>query len=289
MVEGKFYWEVLREPNFSDLIKKVQQEKRSRTEELSLDEKSYLCSATYLDSRGETVITLHDITEVKKVEKIKKDFIMNISHELRTPLTAIKGFVETLEEEVDRDKRHYLEIIKRHTDRLINIVKDLLILSELEEKETKLEVEEVDVAALVKDIMKIFEQKLKDKRLEVEVKVEEKIPSVKGDPFKLEQMFINLIDNAVKYTEKGKITIAVERKEDRIAIEVKDTGIGIPREHISRVFERFYVVDKSRSKRLGGTGLGLSIVKHIALLHGGEVAVESDPGKGTSFTVLLPV
>jgi two-component system phosphate regulon sensor histidine kinase PhoR len=287
-VEGKYYWEVVRKPEFGELIKKVQKEKKNYTEEIALDERIFLCSATFLPPREEMVITLHDLTEVKNVEKIKKDFIVNVSHELRTPLTAIKGFVDTLEEEFGDRGQNYLEIIKRHTDRLINIVKDLLLLSELEERDFKIEVEKINIKELIGNILKIFEPKLKDKNLNVELEAGDDLPLIEGDSFKLEQLFINIIDNAVNYTEKGKISISMKKEDRNISIEIRDTGIGIPKEHLSRIFERFYVVDKSRSKRLGGTGLGLSIVKHIALLHNGEVRVESIPGKGTKFTVLLP-
>ncbi len=286
--EGIYYWEVVREPEFGDLIKKVQREKKSASHELFLNGRSYLTSAAFLPSREEVVITLHDLTPVREIEKIKKDFVVNISHELRTPLTAIKGYVETLEEEVDEKSKNYLDIIRRHTDRLIHIVKDLLLLSEMEEKEVKLEKEEVDVRRLMENVLRIFEQSRKEKNLEVDILVRNRILPVPGDPFRLEQMFMNLIDNAVKYTERGKITVSLEKIPGYLSVKIEDTGIGIPENHLPRIFERFYVVDKSRSRKLGGTGLGLSIVKHIALLHEGEVRVESTPGKGTKFTVLLP-
>jgi two-component system phosphate regulon sensor histidine kinase PhoR len=288
LVEGKFYWEVVREPKFGELIKKVQAEKKNLSEEIVLNGKVYLCSAIFLSSRDEIVVTFYDLTKIKNVEKIKKDFILNISHELRTPLTAIKGFVETLEEECDKKSRNYLRIIKRHTDRLIHIVKDLLLLSELEAKEVKLETEKVNIKKLIENILKIFDQNIKEKKLDIALKTKNKLPPISGDSFRLEQLFINIIDNAVKYTEKGKITISLEKKDKNVLIKIQDTGIGVAKEHLSRIFERFYVVDKSRSRKLGGTGLGLSIVKHIALLHNGEVNVQSTPGKGTTFTVVLP-
>jgi len=215
--------------------------------------------------------------------------VINVSHELRTPLTAIKGYVETLNEEADEKSRNYLEIIKRHTDRLINIVKDLLLLSELEEKGFKLQTEKVNLRDLMENILKIFEPELKEKKIEVDLRAEDDFPLIEGDPFKLEQMFINIIDNAVKYTKKGMIKILLKEENRNARIEIQDTGIGIPEEHLNRIFERFYVINKSRSRRLGGTGLGLSIVKHIALLHNGDISVNSMPGKGTTFTILLPL
>jgi len=286
--EGKFYWEVIRDNRFNEYIRKIQTEKKDLIEEISRNGRYYECRATFLSSREESVISLHDITETRRTEKMKKDIISNISHELRTPLTAIKGFVETLEEGVDEKYRSYVDIVHRNTDRLINIVKDLLLLSELEEREVKLEIEKVDLYKMIMNILKIFDQEIKQKKLSVEIHSAPELPKIQGDPFKLEQMFINIIDNAVKYTEKGSIMISLGKREESIVIEVKDTGIGIPKEFIPRIFERFYVVDKSRSRKLGGTGLGLSIVKHIALLHKGSVSVESTLGEGTTFSVILP-
>jgi len=287
-VQNKFYWEVMRCPDFSELIRKVMDERKHRTEEIEFRDKHYLSSVTFLSSKEEMVAVLYDITDLKNLERVKKDFVANISHELRTPLTAIKGFVETLEEEEDIKNVQYLEIIKRHTDRLMNIVNDLLLLSELEQAGTALEVEGVNLASLAENILKVFEQGAKSKGIELKLIAGESMKAVQADPFKLEQMFINLLDNAVKYTEKGEVSISLRQENGKSIIEVQDTGIGIPGSHLPRVFERFYVVDKSRSKKLGGTGLGLSIVKHIVLLHGGTIDVESSLGIGTKFTVILP-
>jgi len=289
-LEGKFYWEVVRIPRFNELIKKVRDDKASyRVEELPLRDETFLCSISYLPVREETVVILSDITAMKRVERMKKDFVVNVSHELRTPLTAIKGFVDTLEETVDGTNKHYVEIIKRHTDRLVNIVQDLLTLSELEERETLLKLEEVNPEELIRRISLLFEPRMKEKGLALTWKNEPNIALIKADSFKLEQALINLIDNAIKYTERGTISLSLKNQNGHIVIEVSDTGIGIPEEHLSRIFERFYVVDKSRSKRLGGTGLGLSIVKHIILLHNGTIDVQSAPSQGTTFSICLPV
>jgi two-component system phosphate regulon sensor histidine kinase PhoR len=288
--EGKFYWEVIRIPRFNELIKKVQEDAVSyRVEELPLHDATFLCSISYLPEREETVVILSDITAMKRVERMKKDFVVNVSHELRTPLTAIKGFVDTLEETVDGTNKHYVEIIKRHTDRLVNIVKDLLTLSELEERETVLKLEAVNPEELIRRISLLFEPRMREKGLAWTWNIEPNISSIKADSFKLEQALINLIDNAIKYTERGTVTLSLKNRNGHIVIDVRDTGIGIPEEHLSRIFERFYVVDKSRSKRLGGTGLGLSIVKHIVLLHNGTIDVHSTPSQGTTFSICLPV
>jgi len=288
-VKGKYYWEVVRIPRFTELIKKVQEDKVSYyVEELSLHDTCFLCSISYLAEREETVVILSDITAMKRVEAIKKDFVVNVSHELRTPLTAIKGFVETLEETVDEKNQHYVGIIKRHTERLVNIVEDLLTLSELEERETTLLLEDVNPEELLRSISLIFEPRMREKGLFWTWNIEPDIPNIKADSFKLEQALINLIDNAIKYTEQGAITLSLKHRDSRVVIEVSDTGIGISEEHLSRIFERFYVVDKSRSKKLGGTGLGLSIVKHIVLLHNGTIDVKSTPAHGTTFSISLP-
>jgi len=288
LVDGKLYWEVIRDVKFGELVKKVRENKRNLSEELELSGKFYLCSATFLTLREQIVIVFSDITETKNMEKIKRDFVVNVSHELRTPLTAIKGFAETLEEEVDENAKTYAGVIKRNTDRLINIVQDLLLLSELEEKGSKRESDDVNLKHLVDNVIRIFKSRLTEKGLDFQLSVENGLPVFKGDSFKLEQMLINLLDNAIKYTEKGKVVLALKQKDETVEIIVEDTGIGIPQEHLARIFERFYVVDKSRSKKLGGTGLGLSIVKHIVLSHKGTIAVESSLTKGTTFTISLP-
>ncbi len=289
-VKEKYYWELIRVPKLSQLIDNIQRKEDTIiSDEVVIDGRNYMCSATYLSSAEQTVLTLHDITTIVRVARMKKEFVFNVSHELRTPLTAIKGFVETLEHEKGADNKHYLDIIKRHTDRLINIVQDLQMLSQLEveEKET-LQLEDVNFKDLIEPILKMFEQELKKKNLSVTLNIEENLPNIKGDPFKLEQVFMNLIDNAIKYTEEGGIRISVEQNHSQIKIEIEDSGIGIPEEHTSRIFERFYVVDKSRSRKMGGTGLGLSIVKHIVHAHKGEIRVESVVRKGSKFTITLP-
>jgi len=287
--EGKLYWEALREPKLNDLIKKVQTLKQNVVSEIELNNRIFLCSATFLSYKEEITIVFHDITENKRLEKIKTDFVLNVSHELRTPLTSIKGFLETIEPgQLSDENRHFIDIIKRNTNRLINIVNDLLALSELEEKGARLQLEDINLKSLVERVSRIFEQQLAAKAFSIDIIAEPDLPIIKGDPFKLEQVFVNLIDNAMKYMEKGGITITISAHEKNIIVTVKDTGSGIPPEHLPRIFERFYVVDKSRSKKLGGTGLGLSIVKHIILLHNGTISVESAPDKGTTFTIALP-
>ena len=288
-VEGKLYWEVIREPQFSALIDRVAREKTRCEDQITIQDSAFLCSATPLASQDKTVVMCHDVTELKRVEKIKKDFVVNVSHELRTPLTAIKGFVETIEDDIDDKNRGYLNIIRRNTDRLINIVEDLLLLSELEEKGAALSLEACDLKIMIEQMQRIFEPRLREKGLSLTISADQALPVIMADAFKLEQVFVNLLDNAIKYTEKGGITISLLQRNGHVLIEIQDTGLGIPREHLPRIFERFYVVDASRSKQLGGTGLGLSIVKHIVLLHSGAIEVTSTPGQGTKIIITLPV
>ena len=168
-------------------------------------------------------------------------------------------------------------------------MEDLLLLSELEEKGAALSLEACDLKIMLEQMQKIFEPRLREKGLTLTIRADQALPDIMADAFKLEQVFVNLIDNAIKYTEKGGITISLLQRNGQVLIEIQDTGIGIPREHLPRIFERFYVVDASRSKQLGGTGLGLSIVKHIVLLHSGTIEVTSTPGQGTKFIITLPV
>jgi two-component system phosphate regulon sensor histidine kinase PhoR len=288
-VQGKFYWEVLRDAKLKKLVDQNRSSGKNASIELDLEEKTFYCSVTSLKSKEEVILTLYDITDLKNVEKIKKDFILNASHELRTPLTSIKGFLETMEEDLEGDKKRYLDIIHRNVDRLIFIVRDLLMMAELEEKEIPLQLEEIDLAGMIERLLIMFEQALSEKKLKLSVNIPSKLPKIEGDSFKLEQLFINLIDNAIKYTEKGTITISFSDQGGYIGCKIQDTGIGMSEEYFSRIFERFYVVDKSRSRKFGGTGLGLSIVKHIVRLHSGEISVQSTLGQGTAVTVKLPV
>ncbi len=298
---GKAYWEVLREVKLVELIENVMQNRRPEKEEITFlypRERNYMVNALPLNlPAGGIILVLFDITEFKRLEQIKADLVANVSHELRTPLTAIKGYIETLENEnTSREERnHFLSIVKRNTERLINIVSDLLVLSEIENRNSlfrddpKQDFEDIDVGEIVFSSLEAVKNNALDKRLNTVLDIEESLPPLKGNRFLLEQMIINLMDNAVKYTpEGGTIGIRCFKSNSELVLEVFDTGIGIPKEHIPRIFERFYRVDKTRSRKLGGTGLGLSIVKHIVILHGGKIEVQSEEGKGSRFIVTIP-
>ncbi len=287
--QGKYFWEVIRLTPFVELVRNVREGKRGLTADLNWGAKRILCQASYLPLQDGVVVTFSDVSEAYRLAQIKKDFVLNVSHELRTPLTAIRGYAETLEAEVSAEQKTYVETILRHTDRLNKIVADLLTLSSLEEKGAELEVQEVRLPELAEAILKIFESKAKDKNLTLRLTADQSLPAIQADPFRLEQVLVNLVDNAVKYTEKGSVEVRLKKAAGEVVIEVADTGIGIPAEARERVFERFYVVDKSRSRNLGGTGLGLSIVKHIVVQHGGRIELDSTPGAGSVFRVFLPV
>ncbi|MBM3330506.1 HAMP domain-containing protein [candidate division WOR-3 bacterium] len=288
-IEGRYYWEIIREPDFVELVRSVTAGAPLATRQIEIADRIYACSANYLATAQQVVLTLHDDTEVARAAQMKKDFVQNVSHELRTPLTAIKGFAETMEATIDNGSRPYLETIIRNTDRLVSLVQDLLTLSELEERGAGLQLEDVDLRAIAAQMLPLFDKAAKDKGLELKLSLSGDGVPLRADRFKLEQVFINLLDNAVKYTDKGEVELAISREDGKIVIEVRDTGPGIAAEHLPRLFERFYVVDKGRSRRLGGTGLGLSIVKHIVLLHSGDISVRSTPGAGTAFTISLPI
>jgi two-component system phosphate regulon sensor histidine kinase PhoR len=237
----------------------------------------------------ELVLVLQDVTDARRLEDTKRELVANVSHELRTPLTAIQGFLEMLEGEVKGDAERAVEVIGRNVRRMSAIVEDLLALSRLESPGMRLAVEPVDLAVLAADVARLYEPRARARGLVLAVAVPAGVPRPTADPHQVEQLLVNLVDNAVRYTERGGVTIGADAEAGSVALWVEDTGIGIPEEHVSRIFERFYVVDRARSRELGGTGLGLAIVKHIASLHGGRVEVTRRAGQGTRFTVRLPM
>ncbi|MBI4845621.1 MAG: PAS domain S-box protein [Candidatus Omnitrophica bacterium] len=234
---------------------------------------------------------VHDITEIRRLETIRRDFVANVSHELKTPLTSIKGFVETLLEGALDDKennRNFLKIIQAHSERLNSLVEDLLSLSHLESKEITLNKKSFDLRLLLEEVISGVKSQLKKMNIEIRNDIPAGI-GVAADKDRISQVFTNLIDNAVKFNKKnGFIRIYAQEVSGKIKVYVEDSGIGIPEKDVLRIFERFYRVDKARSRELGGTGLGLSIVKHIVELHSGSVGVESIEGFGSKFWFILP-
>jgi two-component system phosphate regulon sensor histidine kinase PhoR len=248
------------------------------------------------DSRGQrsgAVVVLTDMTRMRRLENVRRDFVSNVSHELRTPVTSIQGFVEALlDEKLNKPGQvnHYLNIIAKHSDRLNAIIEDLLSLSRLEEESErrKISFEETRLKPVLAAAIELSSTKVNDKQATIGLFCDDDL-EVRINPALLEQAILNLIDNAIKYSPpNGIIKISVEKDEKELRIVVQDNGCGIGKKHLSRIFERFYVVDKGRSRKLGGTGLGLAIVKHIAQVHGGYVSVDSSPGKGSTFIIHLP-
>ncbi len=288
-IDKQHYTDLFEDKKLLKMFRKNLKKKKSKTKEIDLPDRYYLASSTYMESKDEFIFIFSDITEIKELERIKRDIVANVSHELRTPLTAIKGFAETLEEDADDTEKHYINIIRRHADRLISIVEDLLVLSEIEEAGGNLVIKDVDMHDVCENIVSMFDQKLKEKGLSLTYTIEENFPTIKVDLFKIEQVLINLVDNSIKYSNEGEIKIYVYRLDFSAIIEVEDQGMGIPEDDQKRIFERFYTVDKSRSRRISGTGLGLAIVKHIIKAHNGEITMISKAKQGTKFLIKLPL
>ncbi len=246
------------------------------------------------EGRFHLLLFLQDITEEKRLETIKKDFVANVSHELRTPLAAIKGYSETLLDggiDEERTHRDFLRVIDRHATRMSRIIDDLLILSRLESDQMAIVRTEVDLRELLCSTEKSFKKQAKDKGIGITAEIPEDLPKVRGDRDRLEQVVVNLLDNAIKYTPSGgSVRVRARSAPGKgggggsVSVDVEDTGIGIPEDDIPRIFERFYRVDKARSRELGGTGLGLAIVKHIVQGHNGRLHVKSTPGEGSTFS-----
>ncbi len=295
--EDRLFLEVFRNNDILEIINEVIKNGKFLSKELNLVwpvQKIFQINASPLfekDMVSGCLVVIHDITEMKKLETVRSDFVANVSHELKTPLTSIKGFVETLLEGALDDKennRGFLKIIQDHTERLNSLVNDLLSLSHLESSQTTVEETSFDLRQQVEEVISGFKSQLNKKGIEIMNELAQGI-SITADKDRIEQVFTNLIDNAIKFNkEKGYVKIHSQEINGKIKITIEDSGIGIPARDIPRIFERFYRVDKARSRNLGGTGLGLSIVKHIVELHGGSVGVESSEGFGSKFWFTLP-
>lgn len=242
--------------------------------------------------KGANAITFfYDVTQVHRLENIRQVFLSNISHELRTPLTSILAFVETLEngglEDADNNM-HFLNVIRRNGERMRDLIADILELSQIEAGTVSLDLKEIRLSRLVQEIITNLSSMALEREIELRNDTDTR-SSVKVDPKRLEQMLTNLVDNAIRFNRRGgSVTISNAVESNRHLIRVTDTGEGIPEKEMQRIFERFYRVDRSRTREIGGTGLGLAIVKHLARLHGGEVQVESEIAVGTTFTIYLP-
>lgn len=296
---GRPAMEVLRHYPLIELIKTVLDTRTSQSQEVIIQtdrERYFQVQASVTPSCRDqevcAVLVFHDITEIKRLERVRKDFVANVSHELRTPLTSIKGYMEALLDGAKDDPKQcleFLQILQKHANRLDNIIADLLVLSQIESGRYQWKQEQAKVIDIIEKAISVLKPMAENKEQIMSVLIPQDLEPLVGDTEKLTQVMINLLDNAIKYTgERGQITVEAYKTKDGTGIAVKDTGLGIPKKDLSRIFERFYRVDQARSRELGGTGLGLSIVKHIIEAHGGRVSVESEIGKGSRFTVLLP-
>ncbi|MDQ6861060.1 MAG: ATP-binding protein [Verrucomicrobiota bacterium] len=245
------------------------------------------------NGKSNAVVLFRDMTQVRQVEDMRRDFVANVSHELRTPLSIFRGYLETLLEDPDQSREELvriLEVMNRHAERLTLLAEDILSLAKLEKPDVRLDLTEIYLPDFLGGILRDWDKRLGTKLLQASLEAPDDLPVIAGDEQRLQEVIYNLLDNAVKYSQpEGKIHLKAERIENSVRISVSDGGIGIPARDLPRVFERFYRADKARSRQLGGTGLGLSIVKHIAQLHGGSVEAASDFGRGTTISVLLPV
>ncbi len=298
-LEGRSIQEVIRNPELHRFVRRALSEEGPTEGEVTLyiDGKCILSahSSPLCDSQAHrlgTLIVFHDITRLRQLENMRRDFAANVSHEIKTPLTAIKGFVETLREgakDNPAEAERFLEIIDNHVNRLTAIIEDLMRLSEIEQKGQRgIALKSAPIALVIDRTVEVCRTAAGRKAITLEVDCPADLMAEINPPF-LEQALVNLVENAVKYSREGsQVQISATKAGKEVVIRVQDQGIGVPAEHLSRLFERFYRVDKSRNRKQGGTGLGLAIVKHIVQAHGGRVEVESAVGKGSVFSVYLP-
>jgi len=295
-VQEKLFLETFRNNDIAEVINVVLEKGELVSREMELVwplKKVFMINASPIlenDNVAGCLLVIHDISEIRRLEKVRADFIANASHELKTPLTSIKGFVETLRGGALEDKevsRDFLRIIAEHSERLDKLINDLLHLTRLESKEAALEKKGLDLSRLVGGAIADFQGQLRKKNITVKNDLPQPCPAF-AEQDKMEQVFANLLDNAIKYNKDGGwVKIYSQDIREGIRVTVEDSGYGIPARDIPRIFERFYRVDKARSRELGGTGLGLAIVKHIIELHGGCVGVESTEGLGSKFWFTL--
>ena len=298
-VLGKLYYQIVREISIFELVEEAIKEEafQARETTLNVDDEMKMIRITatpILDKTRNhqvigTLVMLTDVTQIRKLENMRRDFVSNVTHELKTPLTSIRGFVDTLKNGAISNQEvalRFLDIIDIETERLSALIQDILSLSEIETIVRERNEGEYAISEIIGEVLNIVPKR--DKDVEVIVDIPEDLPPFTCNKDRMKQFFINLIDNSLKYTEKGHVRISCYEEYRYLHIEIEDTGIGIEYKHLSRLFERFYRVDKGRSRKMGGTGLGLSIVKHIVELYSGEIHVESEVGKGTTMKIRLP-
>ncbi|HXN51991.1 MAG TPA: ATP-binding protein [Candidatus Acidoferrum sp.] len=295
---GSALVEIVRQTEMIEAVRKVLTgEPRVEAEIVTGTLRQHFFAATVAAVRaGETsgaVVVLHDITALRKLERVRRDFVANVSHEFRTPLTAIQGFAETLlagAMDDPQNRERFLEIIVEHSRRLARLTEDLLKLSKMDADRLELEIRRVSVAQLIESCIETTRHRATEKEISISVQPSSGVPDISGDRRRLGEVLQNLLDNALQYTlSRGEIFVSAEARDGEVVFTVADTGIGIPKADQPRIFERFYRVDAARSRELGGTGLGLSIAKHIVEVHGGRIWVESEVGRGSQFHFSIPI
>jgi len=293
-VLGKNVLEILRNPALASMLEEVFEDQSTVTNEIEIHnpaEKILRISAIGIPHSTAIfgILVISDITEVRRLENLRQDFVANVSHELKTPLTSVTGFIETLLSGALSDSERatsFLKIMEEDTNRLTRLIDELLELSKIESREINLKPETLNLKEETEKILPLFESSVKEKHIQWENELE---ADVFADRDRLKQILINLIENAVKFNKQGgKVTLQSRRLNGKIEVSIQDTGIGIPDEALTRVFERFFRVDRARTRGQGGTGLGLSIVKHLVEAHKGKVWCESRLGKGSKFFFTLP-
>lgn len=296
---GRHYVEAVRQPGVVGQLGAALKGEQRPPIEVPLDAvttaggpRIFRAQATPASIHGDgAVLVLHDISDLRRADRVRRDFVANVSHELRTPLTAVRGYVEALmDESVEPEQRRkFLEIIDRHTGRMERLVRDLLRLARLDAQQETADVLPTDVAALFRSASADLSERIERQRLQIDIKVDAAAAVIEADPTKLQDALRNLIENAVNYSaEGGRIELEAHADGSRVVLSVSDYGPGLPPSDLGRVFERFYRVDKSRSRDPGGTGLGLSIVRHLVELHGGRITAGNRAEGGAVFTISLP-
>lgn len=297
--EGKKPIEVMANAQIQGMVENIINRTSSQArEEISVNaptEKILMVNGVPITRKGKlegVVLVFHDITELRRLEKVRQDFVANVSHELRTPIASIMGYSETLLGGALDDKKNakdFVQIIHEDSSRLASLINDLLDLSKIESGKMKMDLMPINLKPIIERCLGVLKKTIGEKSISVGIDIPSDLPKVRGDDKRLAQVVLNLLDNAVKYTPNGgSVKIKAARVDTDIKVDICDTGAGIPEEDLPRIFERFYRVDKSHSRELGGTGLGLSIVKHIVLAHQGQVYVESFPGRGSTFSFTIP-
>jgi two-component system phosphate regulon sensor histidine kinase PhoR len=294
-VTGRPVLEIVRQPGLARLVEDTLRLGKEQTGQIEIPAPErrtlLLASAALSGGDGGAVVVARDTTELTRVADMRRDFVANVSHELKTPLAAIRGYAETLRDgalEEPPTARRFTDRILIQCRRLQALLDDLLTLSRLEAVSEPQEREPVDLPAVARRALALVTAAAREKRVRLELE-EKAVPRIQGEADALERMIVNLVDNAIKYNRpEGRVTVRLAPADGQVVVEVTDTGIGIPPESLSRIFERFYRVDKGRAREEGGTGLGLAIVKHVAQSHGGQVEVESRMGRGSTFRVRLP-